>query len=121
MRATGQSQGTLEGVLATIRPPSLWISNAPMVRRTLILALVLPLAAAAIGCASREDIEAKRMAEQAATQAEDDATCQAKGAPGSAEYDACRRGLAAQRARKAEIDYQKARDFDRVLGGLDDL
>lgn len=62
------------------------------------------------------------MAKQAANEAQDDAKCRSADVePGSPEYDACRQGLAAQRAKQAEIDYQKARDFDRVLGGLDDL
>jgi hypothetical protein len=80
-------------------------------------ALVAGLAA----CGDREEIRAERVAQQGETEAGDDAACQAQGAPGSAEYDACRQGAAAKRAQKAEIDYQKRRDFDRVLGGLDDL
>jgi len=92
-----------------------------MVRYALILALVLPLGTVVVGCASREEIGAERVAQQAATDGEDAAACRARGAPGSGEYDACRQDLAAQRAQKADIDYQKRRDFDRVLGGLDDL
>jgi hypothetical protein len=92
-----------------------------MVRYALILALVLSFGTAGIGCADREEIHAERMAQQAATNAEEDSACRARGAPGSGEYDACRQDLAAQRAQKADIDYQKRRDFDRVLGGLDDL
>ena len=92
-----------------------------MVRKALILAVVLPFGVGLFGCADREEIRAQRVAQHAAIDAEDDAACQARGAPGSAAYDACRQGLATQRSKKAEIDYQKARDFDRVLGGLDDL
>jgi hypothetical protein len=92
-----------------------------MVRKALILAVLLPFGVGLSGCASGEDIQAERVAKQAATEVEDDAKCQAGGAPGSAAYDACRQGLASQRSKKAEIDYQKARSFDRVLGGLDDL
>jgi hypothetical protein len=92
-----------------------------MMRRSVMLALALPLGMAAVGCADREDIRAERVAQQAASEAEDDATCRARGEPGTAPYDTCRQALSAQRAKKAEIDYQKARDFDRVLGGLDDL
>jgi len=105
----------------TMNPPSLWTSNAPMVRRALILALVLPLGTGLSGCADREEIRAERVAQQTAADAEDDANCRAKGARGSEPYTACRQGLAAQRSQKAEIEYQKRRDFDRVLGGLDDL
>jgi hypothetical protein len=87
-----------------------------MVRKFLILIALLPLWASLLACASREEIRAQRAAQQVAAEAEDDATCRGQGAPGSAAYDACRKTLNAQRAQKAEIDYQKARDFDRVLG-----
>jgi hypothetical protein len=86
--------------------------------RTLFLALMTALVAGLAACGDREEIRAERLAEQSAA---DEAACQAQGAPGSAEYDACRQGLEAQRAQKAEIEYQKRRDFDRVLGGLDNL
>jgi len=92
-----------------------------MVRKAFILALFVPLAAGFSGCADREKVQADRVAQRVNQEAEDDAACRAKGQPGSADYDACRQGLANERARKAEIDYQKRRDFDRVLGGLDDL
>jgi hypothetical protein len=94
--------------------------QARMVRRVLALVLALSLAPI-LGCADREQIQAERVAAQAAAEADDDAACRARGTPGSAEYDACRQDLQARRAKQAEIDYQKARDFDRVLGGLDDL
>lgn len=88
----------------------------------MILAALLPLWAGLFACASREEIHAERVAKQATAEAEDDTACRDQGAPGSPAYDACRKTLAAQRARKAEIDYQKARDFDRVLGaGTDGL
>ncbi len=92
-----------------------------MTRQVLIVIALLPLWLGLFACASREDLQAERVAKQAASEAEDDAKCRANGEPGSGEYDACRQDLAAQRARQADIDYQKARDFDRVLGGLDDL
>ncbi len=87
-----------------------------MVRKSLILAALLPLGAGLFACASREEIQAQRVAKQVAVEAEDDTTCRRQGPPDSAPYDACRKTLAAQRAQKAEIDYRKARDFDRVLG-----
>jgi hypothetical protein len=95
--------------------------QARMVRWALTLVLALPLGVAVISCADREQIQAERVAAQAAAEAEADAACRPRGAPESAEYDACRQDLEARRAKQAEIDYQKARDFDRVLGGLDDL
>jgi hypothetical protein len=87
-----------------------------MVRKSLILAALLPLWAGLFACASREEIQAERVAQQTAAEAEDDTTCRRQGEPGSAPYDACRKALAAQHAHKSEIQYQKARDFDRVLG-----
>jgi len=85
-----------------------------------VLALLL-LPAAVSACASRGDVEAGRLAKQEAAQAEDDAKCRSTNAkPGEPAYEACRQELASKRAAKAEIDYQKARDFDRVLGGLDE-
>jgi hypothetical protein len=102
--------------LRTITAPSLWNTNAPMMRRGLILALALPLGAGLAGCADREDVRAQRMADQSTAGAADDAACRGQGAPGSAAYDSCRQDLAAQRAQKAEIQYQKRRYFDRVLG-----
>ncbi len=92
-----------------------------MVRKAFILALLVPLVSGFSGCADREQIQADRVAQQVAKDAEDEAACRPKGDPGSAEYDACRQELANKRAQKAEIEYQKRRDFDRVLGGLDDL
>ena len=93
-----------------------------MIRKALILAALLPLWAGLFACASREDLQAERMAKQVANEAEDDAKCRAANVEsGSPEYDACRQEQVTQRAKQAEIDYQKARDFDRVVGGLDDL
>lgn len=93
-----------------------------MIRKAVVLAVLLPLCAGLFACASGEELKAERVATQAANEAEDDAKCRgAKAEPGSPEYDACRQEQAAERAKRAEIDYQKARDFDRVLGGLDDL
>ena len=91
-----------------------------MTRSVLALATLLFLGFGLSACADREQIQAERVAQQAATDAEDDVTCREKGEPGSAAYDACRQELATDRARNAEIDYQKARDFDRVLGGLNE-
>jgi hypothetical protein len=89
-----------------------------MIRRLVILAALLPLWAGLFACASREELKAERVA----TEAADDATCRAADLePGSEAYELCRQERATSRARQEEIDYQKARDFDRVLGGLDDL
>ena len=82
----------------------------------------MSLAVALAGCASRGDIEAGRLAKEEAANAEDDAQCRKTNAePGDAAYEACRQERATKRATKAEIDYQKARDFDRVLGGLNEF
>lgn len=69
--------------------------------------------AACQACATQD--RASRAAEQAAAESEDDASCQEKGAAGSAAYDACRKALAEARQR-AIVQEQKRRDFDRVLG-----
>ena len=92
-----------------------------MIRNALIVAILVSFGASLAACASREEIEAGRVAKQVATDAEDDTACRAEGEPGTQGYEACRANRTAQRARQADIDYQKARDFDRVLGGLDDL
>ena len=92
-----------------------------MFRNILILAALSPLWFGLFACASGEDLQSERVAKQAANEAEDDAKCRsANTGPGSEAYETCRQDLAGQRARQAEINYQKARDFDRVLGGLDD-
>ncbi len=67
--------------------------------------------------------ETDRKAAEEAHKAEDDAKCRATNTkPGETAYDALPAGLGDESApKKAVIDYQKARDFDRVLGGLDDL
>ncbi len=86
-----------------------------------LLVAWLGVALALTACASRSDIEAGRLAQQEAAKAEDDAKCRSTNAkPGEPAYEACRQELATKRATKAEIDYQKARDFDRVLGGLNE-
>lgn len=92
-----------------------------MIRIALMLIFLLPLGAGLFACASREEVQAERAAKQVAADAEDDTACRAAGEPGSKDYDACRADKTAKRARQSDIDYQKARDFDRVLGGLDDL
>lgn len=92
-----------------------------MVRIALISAVLLSLGGGLFACADREEIRADRMARQVAAEAEDDVSCRDQGEPGTPDYDACRQELASARARQSEIDYQKARDFDRVLGGLDDF
>lgn len=104
-----------------MNPPSLRLKQPPMMRRALVLTALAPVFLGLFACASGEDLQAERVAKQAANEAEDDAKCRsANMEPGSAAYETCRRELAGQRSRQAEIDYQKARDFDRVLGGLDD-
>ena len=87
-----------------------------MLRGILIFGLVLPVCGVVFGCADRQEIRAEGVAQEAAATAEDDAGCDAKGAPGTPEYDACRQEAAAKRAQKTEIEYQKRRYFDRVLG-----
>jgi hypothetical protein len=77
-----------------------------------------------LGCADREEIRARQMAKEASADADNDANCRAKAAPGSADNGSCRQDLADRQARQAEIEYQKRRYFDRVLGagtsGTDD-
>ncbi len=107
--------------VSTMTAPSLRLKQRRMIRTILILAVLSPVWLGLFACASGEDIQAERVAKQAATEAEDDAKCRSADVePGSEAYETCRRELAGQRSRQAEIDYQKARDFDRVLGGLDD-
>jgi hypothetical protein len=79
-----------------------------------VAAFGLALAAASlIGCGDRQ-LRATQMDEGAA--AEDDAKCREKGEPGTEFYDECRKTLAEARAQRGAIQYEKARDFDRVLG-----
>jgi hypothetical protein len=86
-----------------------------------VLVAWLALAIVMTACASRSEIETGRLAQEEAAKAEDDAKCRSTNAkPGESAYEACRQELATKRAAKAEIDYQKARDFDRVLGGLNE-
>jgi len=87
-----------------------------MTRAALMAFVLLTLAAAAAGCADREQIRAKQVADETAAANEDDATCRPKGAPGTAGYDNCRKELAQARADRSAVQYQKRRDFDRVLG-----
>ena len=86
-----------------------------MPRTVLTIALLLPLLGAA-GCADREQIRAKQVAEEADAASADDASCRPKGAPGTKPYDECRQQLAQARAERNAAQYQKRRDFDRVLG-----
>jgi len=86
-----------------------------MPRTVLIIALILPLLGAA-GCADREQIRAKQVADETEAASGDDAACRPKGAPGTKPYDDCRKELAAARAERSAVQYQKRRDFDRVLG-----
>lgn len=93
-----------------------------MLRPFLVPLALVSLAIAVPGCASRSDIEAGRLAKEDAANAEDDAQCRRTSAePGEAAYEACLQERATKRAARAEIDYQKARDFDRVLGGLNEF
>jgi hypothetical protein len=87
-----------------------------MARVAVIISVVGVLLGALQACADRGELEAKQVAEQADLAAADDARCREKGEPGSKPYDDCREALAANRAKRNAIDYQKARDFDRVLG-----
>ena len=86
-----------------------------MLRTLLTIALLLLLLGAA-GCADREQIRAKQVAEEADAASADDASCRPKGAPGTKPYDECRQQLVQARAEKNAVQYQKRRDFDRVLG-----
>lgn len=92
-----------------------------MIKMASMLIVLLSLGAGLFACASREEVQAERVAKQVAGDAEDDTACRNAGEPGSKAYDTCRADKTAERARQADIDYRKARDFDRVLGGLDDL
>ena len=89
---------------------------ALMTRAALIAFLLLTLAVATAGCADREQIRAKQVADETAAAGEDDATCRPKGAPGTPGYDNCRKELAQARAARSAVQYQKQRDFDRTLG-----
>ncbi|MGV1014475.1 MAG: hypothetical protein ACOYB4_05845 [Methyloceanibacter sp.] len=90
--------------------------------RVLSLAVVLTLGVGLLACAEREGMRAQNMAREATASAEDEATCRAKGEPGTESYEECRKALAASRAERAAIQEQKRRDFDRVLGaGTDGL
>lgn len=91
--------------------------------RIAVIASVAGLLLGALqACADRGQIEGKQVAEQADLAAADDVRCREKGEPGTEPYNDCREALAADRAKRAAIDYQKSRDFDRVLGaGTSDL
>ncbi len=120
MQQGGRSQGGRPGDRSSIMtPPSLRRSYVAMIRIALILAVLLPVGLSA--CASREEVQSGRVAQQVAQDAEDDTACRADNEPDTEAYEACRADRTAQRARQSDIDYQKARDFDRVLGGLDNL
>jgi hypothetical protein len=85
--------------------------------RISVIAIVAALLLGGLqACADREALEAKQVAEQADLLAADDARCREKGEPGTKPYDDCREALAAERAKRNAVQYQKARDFDRVLG-----
>lgn len=86
-----------------------------MPKAVLIAFLLLPLFGTA-GCADREQIRAKQVAEETEAASADDAACRPKGAPGTKPYDDCRKELAQARAERSAVQYQKRRDFDRVLG-----
>ncbi len=86
-----------------------------MPRTILTIALLLPMLGVA-ACADREQVRAKQIGEEAGAASADDAACRPKGAPGTTAYDGCRKELAQARAERSAIQYQKRRDFDRVLG-----
>ena len=77
------------------------------------LILLLPVAATQ-GCATKDP--AALAEEHAKTESDDDAACREKGAADSKAYQACRETLANARTQQNAVRYQKARDFDRVLG-----
>lgn len=87
-----------------------------MARLSIIGLFVLPMSLALPACADRNQLHADQMAEQAAAGQADDEACRGKGQPGTEAYNSCVKGLADARAQQAAIKYQKARDFDRVLG-----
>ncbi len=87
-----------------------------MAKASIIACLLLPIAAALPACADRNQVHADQMAEQSSLNQTDDEACRGKGQPGSNGYNECRKGLADARAQQSAIKYQKARDFDRVLG-----
>jgi hypothetical protein len=87
---------------------------APRPNIAVLLALCLGVGLSA--CADREEVRARQMAQDATANAEDDQACRQKGEPGTEFYDHCRKELAAARAQRNAIDWQKSRDFDRVLG-----
>jgi hypothetical protein len=76
--------------------------------------LLLVTACSGLGCAAQDP--AARAAEHAAQESEDAANCQQKSPEDEKAYDACRKELAAARARQGAVQEQKRRDFDRVLG-----
>jgi hypothetical protein len=91
------------------------VKGRSRVSRYHVIALVVILSVVGSqGCATQD--QATHAAEQAALESEDDASCEKKGAPDSAAYDACRKELAEARARAGAMQEQKRRDFDRVLG-----
>ena len=84
-----------------------------------VIVLLIP-AVLAPGCATQN--QAALAEKQAAAESEDDATCREKSGENEAAYNACRRALAEERAQQAEVQEQRRRDFDRVLGaGTDGL
>lgn len=88
----------------------------------MIGAVATALLGALQACADREQLEAKRMSEQADLAAADDAACRQRGEPGTEPYDTCRKDIADARAQRDAIQYEKNRDFDRTLGaGTSDL
>lgn len=80
----------------------------------LIASILLLSVAAAQGCATKDP--AALAEEHAKMESDDDAACREKGAADSKAYQACRENLANARAQQSAVRYQKARDFDRVLG-----
>ena len=86
-----------------------------MPRILLAITLLLPLLGVA-ACADREQLRAKQVAEETDAANADDAACRPKGAPGTEPYQSCRKELAQARAERNAVQYQKRRDFDRVLG-----
>jgi hypothetical protein len=80
-----------------------------------MITLLMPMLGVA-ACADREQIRAREVAEEAQAASADDAACRPKGTPGTQPYEECRKGLAQARAERSAAQYQKNRDFDRVLG-----
>ena len=67
------------------------------------------------GCANPESRQASQKAAQAGAEAEDDAKCREKDAPGSTAYDECRASLAQAQADEAAQQERRQLEFQKTL------